>query len=116
MVVMTLENVPTGLRGELSRWMIEVSTGVYVGKLSALVRNLLWEKCSNNKKAGRCAQVYRTNNEQGFSIRIAGDTKRTVVNLDGLELIAVKNAQWEDMFVISANNENLTKDIETIKQ
>ena len=116
MVVMTLENVPISLKGELSRWMIEVSTGVYVGKLSALVRNLLWEKCSQNKKTGRCAQVYRTNNEQGFSIRIAGDSKRSVINFDGLELIAIKNAHWEDMFVVPANNDNLERDIKTPKR
>lgn len=95
MVVMTLEKVPTSLRGELSRWMIEVSTGVFVGSMSALVRDLLWEKCVDKKRAGRCCQVYRMNNEQGFAIRIEGDVERTVVDLDGLQLIAVKNAAWE---------------------
>lgn len=45
MVIMTLEKVPKSLRGELSRWMVEIQTGVFVGKLSALVRDLLWEKC-----------------------------------------------------------------------
>jgi len=97
MVVMVLEKVPRGLRGELSRWMVEVQTGVFVGKVSALVRDLLWEKCTKKRAAGQCCQVYRTNTEQGFSIRIEGDTTRNVVDLDGLSLIGVKNARWKEM-------------------
>ena len=116
MVVMTLEKVPTSLRGELSRWMIEISTGVFVGKLSALVRDLLWEKCEKSKCAGRCCQVYRINNEQGFAIRMAGDVERCVINLDGLQLVAVKNAAWEKMFVEPAEDlDNPTGHIEPSK-
>ena len=114
---MVLESVPTSLRGELTRWMIEVSTGVFVGRLSALVRDLLWEKCVDNKRAGRCCQVYRMNNEQGFAIRMEGDSERSVVNLDGLYLVAVKNAAWERLFVEPAeppavNHDNPKGDIE----
>ncbi len=95
MVVIVLEKVPKRLRGELSRWMLEVSTGVFVGSMSALVRDLLWEKCKEKKTAGRCCQMYRTNNEQGFSIRTHGDTTRTLVDFDGLTLVAVQNAEWQ---------------------
>jgi len=41
MVVLILEKVPRSLRGELTRWMIEVDTGIFVGRLSAMVRDLL---------------------------------------------------------------------------
>jgi len=95
MVVMILEKVPTSLRGELTRWMLEASTGVFVGTMSALVRDLLWEKCTEKKRAGRCIQVYKTNNEQGFAIRMEGDSNRSVIDCEGLSLIAVKNADWE---------------------
>lgn len=95
MVVMVLEKVPKTLRGELSRWMLEVSTGVFVGSLSGVVRDLLWEKCKAKKTAGRCCQLYRTNNEQGFAIRTHGDTTRTLVDSDGLTLVAVQTAEWE---------------------
>jgi len=97
---MVLEKVPPSLRGELSRWMVEVQTGVYVGSLSALVRDLLWHKCIRNGAGGRCCQVYRTNNEQGFDIRIAGDANRLAVDLDGLLLVAVRNARWEQMMAL----------------
>ncbi len=95
MVVMVLEKVPKSLKGELTRWMLEVSTGVFIGSLSAMVRDLLWEKCIDKKGTGRCCQLYRTNNEQGFAIRMYGDSNRSLVNFDGIILVAVKNAEWE---------------------
>lgn len=97
MVVIVLEKVPKRLRGELSRWMLEVSTGVFVGNMSALVRDLLWEKCKEKKTAGRCCQMYRANNEQGFAIRTHGDTTRTLVDFDGITLVALQNAEWQSI-------------------
>ena len=58
MIVMTLERVPPSLRGELTRWLIEVQTGVYVGTVSAAVRDLLWEKVVQHARTGRCTQVF----------------------------------------------------------
>lgn len=94
MMVMILEKVPRSLRGELTRWLLEVQTGVFVGTLSATVRDLLWEKCLEQGAGGRCCQVYRANNEQGFLVRLAGDETRTLIDRDGLTLVAVKNAAW----------------------
>ena len=34
MVVMILERVPPSLRGELTRWMLELRAGVFVGTLN----------------------------------------------------------------------------------
>lgn len=95
MVIMVLENVPTSLRGELTRWMVEVQTGVFVGTMSALVRDLLWQKCTAKLKDGHCCQVYSINNEQGFSIRVQGDKTRKVIDLEGLLLVGVKSARWK---------------------
>jgi len=41
MTVIILERVPVGVRGELTRWMLEIHTGVFVGTLSARVRSLV---------------------------------------------------------------------------
>jgi len=95
MVVIVLEKVPPPLRGHLTRWMLEVSSGVFVGRLSALVRDLLWEKCQHKAAGGRGTLMYRTNTEQGFILEMFGDSKRSVMDYDGLQLVAVRNAQWE---------------------
>jgi CRISPR-associated protein Cas2 len=93
--VMVLEKVPRSLRGELTRWMTEVQTGVFIGKVSGLVRDLLWEKCVKRSAGGRCCQAYTTNSEQGFSLRVAGDSRRSMVDLDGIVLLATRSACWE---------------------
>lgn len=97
MIVMTLESVPPSLRGELTRWLIEVQTGVYVGHVSATVRDLLWDKVMQHARLGRCTQLYRSNNEQGFSIRMHGEQRRTLVDLDGYQLVAVKDARYDTL-------------------
>jgi CRISPR-associated protein Cas2 len=89
MVVMILEKVPASLRGELTRWLVEPHPGVFVGHVNALVRDKLWEKCCQAKRTGGVFQAWSTNNEQHFQMRSAGETRRVVVDWDGLELIRV---------------------------
>ena len=89
MVVMILEKVPTSLRGELTRWLVEPHTGVFVGHVNAMVRDRLWEKCCEAKRAGGVVQIWSTNTEQRFEMRMAGETKRAVVDFDGIQLIRV---------------------------
>ncbi len=43
MMVLVLERVPPSLRGELTRWLLELRAGVFVGTVSALVRERLWQ-------------------------------------------------------------------------
>lgn len=95
MVVMTLELVPPRLRGWLTRWLTEITTGVYVGRVNALVRDLLWEQVTSDMKSvSRAVLVYRSNAEQGYSIRMFGDSRRKLVDVDGLQLVANQHAAW----------------------
>jgi CRISPR-associated protein Cas2 len=87
MIVLILERVPPGLRGELTRWMLEPKAGVFVGRLSALVREKLWEKACKHAKEGGCVMIHSTNNEQGFAIRSYGTTARSIEDFDGLFLV-----------------------------
>ena len=65
MIVLVLSAVPEGLRGHVTRWLMEISPGVFVGTLSARVRERLWEIVTENMKTGRAVMVYRARNEQG---------------------------------------------------
>ncbi|QLH75188.1 MAG: type I-E CRISPR-associated endoribonuclease Cas2 [Methanomassiliicoccales archaeon] len=87
MLIMILESVPQSLRGELSRWMIEPRTGVFIGKVSGEVRDKLWDKCLESKKFGSVIQIWNSNNEQGFSARAYGLKSKKFVDLDGLILV-----------------------------
>jgi CRISPR-associated protein Cas2 len=87
MLVMILEKVPGSLRGELTRWLIEPHPGVFVGHVSALVRDKLWEKCAGRLKEGGMIQIWSTNTEQRFAMRAWGETGRELVDLEGLWLV-----------------------------
>lgn len=87
MVVIIMESVPIGVRGELSRWLIEPHAGVFIGHLNAMVRDRLWEKCCDECRDGGVIQMWSTNTEQGFAIRLHGNTRRSVIDIDGIQLI-----------------------------
>lgn len=93
MVVLMLERVPASLRGEISRWMIEPRTGVFVGKLSAAVRDRLWEKAQTLSRGGAGMLIHSSKTEQGFNIRVFGDTSREIVNMENLLLVRIATSQ-----------------------
>lgn len=82
-----IEKVPASLRGELTRWMLQLKPGVFLGTLSTLVGEKLWEKIKKKIGAGRAIWVKTTNNEQRFELATFGDTKWSISNFDGLQLI-----------------------------
>lgn len=69
MTVIVLTSVPSGLRGHLTRWLMEVAPGVYVGRPSARVREGLWGIVIDMVRDGRALMVYSANNDQGLEIR-----------------------------------------------
>jgi len=91
MVLLMLERVPRSMRGELSRWMIEPRASVFVGNVSGMVRDKLWEMACQDSKGGSAFMVYTTNNEQGFSWRIWGAPVYVPENFEGLMLVRRPN-------------------------
>ncbi|WEV36919.1 type I-E CRISPR-associated endoribonuclease Cas2e [Lactobacillus sp. ESL0677] len=86
MIVVTLTKVPQSLRGDLTKWYQEVQTGVYVGNVSARIRDLLWQRVEKNIGSGEATMVYSTNTELGYEIKT---TRRNydVVDYDGIPLV-----------------------------
>lgn len=86
MIVIILNNCPPALRGDLTKWLQEVYTGVYVGQVSARVRDELWARVQGNVKSGRATMVFNTNNEQGMDFRVH-NTSWEPIDFDGLKLM-----------------------------
>jgi len=87
MTVIILERVSPSLRGDLTRWMLEPKAGVFVGSLSAMVRDRLWDMVREKAGDGACTLIHDAANEQGFSISNSGMTSRVVEEFEGLYLI-----------------------------
>lgn len=96
MTVLILERVPAGLRGELSRWMIEPRTGVFVGRVSAMVRDRLWDKAEAGAKGGAGMLLFSSPTEQGFVARTFGDTSRALIDWEGLTLVHIPKTSRAD--------------------
>ena len=52
-----MTNCPPKLRGDLSKWLCEINTGVYVGNVSSRVRDALWERVCQNLKNGQATSL-----------------------------------------------------------
>ena len=90
MTELVMENVSPSLRGECTRWLLEIKAGVFLGTISAAVRERLWALVQERSEGGDCLIAYSANNEQGFCMEIWGNPRRTIVDFDGLQLIKIQ--------------------------
>ncbi|WP_228818684.1 type I-E CRISPR-associated endoribonuclease Cas2e [Nocardia transvalensis] len=87
MLVISTTAVPEHVRGALSRWLIEPTAGLYVGAVSAKVRNELWDAVAASVGDGEAVCIHPAANEQGFQIKTAGERRRRIADFDGLQLV-----------------------------
>lgn len=85
-VVVVLTDCPAKLRGDMSKWMLEINTGVYFGNMSARVRDGLWERIVTNIGHGHATMVYGAPGEQHMDFRTHNAYWQTV-DYDGIKLL-----------------------------
>lgn len=88
MLIVVTENVPPRLRGRLAVWLLEIRAGVYVGDVSAKIREMIWEQVSRLSDEGNVVMAWATNTESGFEFQTWGENRRIPVDLDGLRLVS----------------------------
>lgn len=88
MLVVVTENVPPRLRGRLAVWLLEVRAGVYIGDVSARMREMIWEQITVLAETGNVVIAWATNTESGFEFQTWGENRRIPVDLDGLRLVS----------------------------
>ncbi|WP_374224685.1 type I-E CRISPR-associated endoribonuclease Cas2e [Streptomyces sp. ISL-99] len=96
MTVLHTTAVPEHVRGALTRWLIEPTPGMYVGTLSARVREALWAVVSDSLTDGAAVLIYPDSNEQGFTLKTAGERRRIPVDFDGITLIAFRPEEYQE--------------------
>ena len=88
MLVIVVENVPPRLRGRLGLWLVEVRAGVYVGKVSRRVREMIWDNLEHGVEEGNAVMVWSSNTESGFDFLTLGANRRIPVDMDGIKLVS----------------------------
>ncbi|MBA0127233.1 type I-E CRISPR-associated endoribonuclease Cas2 [Haloechinothrix sp. YIM 98757] len=91
LLVISTTAVPDYVRGSLSRWLTEPAPGLYVGTVSARVRDRLWEAVSDAVEDGAAVCVHPADNEQRYIVKTAGERRRRVADFEGLQLIEFRD-------------------------
>lgn len=90
MLVISLTECPPALRGDISHWLLEIDTGVFVGTVSQRVREALWQRVTQHLKNGRAIMVYTARNEQRMDFRVHNAAWEPI-DFDGLKLMLRPN-------------------------
>ena len=88
MLAIVVENAPPRLRGRLAIWLLEVRAGVYVGKVSRRVREMIWSQIEKAIEDGNAVMVWSTNTESGFDFMTLGRNRRIPKEMDGIKLVS----------------------------
>ena len=86
MIVLHLNACPPGIRGDVTKWLMEIATGVYVGQLSLRTREELWKRVCSHAGDGSTVMVCSARNEQGFVYYVHNTTWRPK-DFDGITLM-----------------------------
>jgi len=88
MLLMVLQNCPASLKGLLSRWLIEVRSGVFLGNPSSRIRDILWDRTVlHPRNRGYAIQIWSDQGPQGFAYRTWGEGGRELVDFEGIALV-----------------------------
>jgi CRISPR-associated protein Cas2 len=88
MLVIVVESAPPRVRGRLAVWLLEVRAGVYVGKTSRRVREMIWSQVEKGIKDGNAVMAWSTNTESGFDFLTLGKNRRIPKEMDGIKLVS----------------------------
>lgn len=91
LTVISLKNSPPSLRGDLTKWMQEISTGVYVGNFNRKVREELWARVVESVGTGEATMTYACRNEIGYKFETHNSSK-IPIDFDGIPLVLTPSA------------------------
>ncbi|MCI5997627.1 MAG: type I-E CRISPR-associated endoribonuclease Cas2e [Peptoniphilaceae bacterium] len=90
LTVITLKNVPLSLRGDLTKWMQEIATGVYIGNFNAKIREELWNRISDSVGVGEATMSFSYRNEIGYKFETK-NSQRKFIDFDGIPLVLISS-------------------------
>jgi CRISPR-associated protein Cas2 len=94
LTIVNVTNVNEQLRGYITRFLMEVYTGSYIGTCSQRVREQLWQRVVDSiddRHIGSAMIAWATDNEQGYDLLVHGFNDRDVCDDDGIHEIIHHN-------------------------
>lgn len=95
LTVITITNAPNSLRGDLTKWMQEISVGVYVGNFNTRVREKLWTRVTESIGKGQATMSYASRNEIGYAFEMH-QAHRKSIDYEGIPLVFIPTINSTD--------------------
>lgn len=96
--VITIQSSSSFLRGDLTKWMQEIATGVYIGNFNSKIREKVWQRVKDNIGKGQATISYYSRNELGYSFETY-NTQREVIDYDGIQLVMFRNKGFNERYI-----------------
>ena len=91
MLVVLANDIPPAVRGRMKLWFVESRPNVFVSGIKDSVADDVVEYLYKHCSAESGLMVFqKTNKTPGYKIRGIGDTKRSLVEISGLQLVQEK--------------------------
>lgn len=91
MMIIKTTNVPDRIRGRLSRYLLEIDPGLYIGNFNNRTRSRIWSAIISDdalfaSEDAVIVMAWATQDDNGFSFISFGERRRHPFNLEGLIL------------------------------
>ena len=106
--VITLKKVPQSLRGDLTKWMQEITTGVYIGNFNTKVREKLWKRVKENVNDGEATLSFAYRNELGYQFD-THNTSFSNIDMDGIPLVFIPKEDKDEQIEVKHGFSNAAK-------
>lgn len=114
--VITLTNVPPSLKGDLTKWMQEIATGVYIGQMNTRIRDELWKRVIENVGNGEATLSYHSQGEMGYNFQTY-QTERKIIDYEGMLLVQIPHRdQKKEKLKSGFSTQSKMKKAKTIKK
>jgi len=91
MLVVIANNLPPAVRGRMKLWFVEPRPNVFVSGVKDSVGKAVVDYLYKHCPPESGLMVFRrTNDAPGYEIRGVGDTRRSIIEISGLQLVQEK--------------------------
>lgn len=95
MLVVLANDIPPAVRGRMKLWFVEPRPNIFISGIKDSVADGVVEYLHKHCPAESGLMVFkRINQVPGYAIRGVGDTRRCMIEIDGLQMVQEKDGSF----------------------
>lgn len=96
MIIVILYNSPASVKGVVSRYLNEISTGVYIGNMAKSMQEEIWGFIRGNIGRGTGIIAKSNNSVIGYEIETINMSPKEIISKDGIDILYNLNSEDSD--------------------